>query len=102
MNPFAFLIDILFHHYILVLMLRLLLQWVRADFYNPVSQFIVKATNPVVRPLRRFIPGYWGIDFATLILVLLFTAVKISLVAIINGMPATEISAVAITLSTLL
>ena len=42
MNPLVFLIDILLHLYITALMLRLILQWVRADFYNPVSQFIVK------------------------------------------------------------
>jgi YggT family protein len=76
MNPLVFLVDILIHLYTLALMLRLILQWVHADFYNPVSQFLVKITNPVVTPLRRIIPGYWGIDFATLILVLLFTAIK--------------------------
>ncbi|TNF35135.1 MAG: YggT family protein, partial [Gammaproteobacteria bacterium] len=65
MNPFAFLIDTLFYLYTLLLMLRLLLQWVHADFYNPLSQFVVKLTNPPVIPLRRIIPGYWGIDFAT-------------------------------------
>ena len=76
MNPLVFLVDILIHLYTLALMLRLILQWVRADFYNPVSQFLVKITNPVVTPLRRIIPGYWGLDFATLILILLFTAIK--------------------------
>lgn len=80
MNPLVFLVDILIHLYTLALMLRLILQWVRADFYNPVSQFLVKITNPVVSPLRRIIPGYWGIDFATLILVLLFTAIKTMIV----------------------
>ncbi len=80
MNPLVFLVDILIHLYTLALMLRLILQWVRADFYNPVSQFLVKITNPVVTPLRRVIPGYWGIDFATLILVLLFTAIKTMIV----------------------
>lgn len=86
MNPFAFLVDILFHLYTVILMLRLLLQWVRADFYNPVCQFIVKITNPVVIPLRRFIPGLWGIDFATLTLILSFTAVKILLVYGLSGL----------------
>lgn len=85
MNPFAFLIDILFHLYTVVLMLRLLLQWVRADFYNPVCQFIVKVTNPVVIPLRRFIPGFRGIDVSTLVLILAFTAVKLLLVYGLSG-----------------
>ena len=76
MNPFVFLIDILFQLYATALLIRLLLQWVRADFYNPVSQFIVKITNPVVKPLRRLIPGYGGIDLATLLLALVVMAVK--------------------------
>ena len=102
MNPFAFLIDILIHLYIVVLMLRLILQWAHADFYNPVSQFVVKVTNPVVTPLRRLIPGYWGIDFATLLSILVFTAIKLSLVALINGAALSDISALGLFLSTLL
>lgn len=99
MNPFAFLIDILFHLYTVVLMLRLLLQWVRADFYNPVCQFIVKITNPVVIPLRRFIPGMWGIDFATLVLILAFTAIKILL---IYGLSGFDVSIAAVIIKTLI
>ena len=76
MNPLVFLIDILLHLYITALMLRIILQWVGADFYNPVSQFIIKITDPVVKPMRRIIPGLWGIDLATLIIVLLFSSVK--------------------------
>lgn len=76
MNPFVFLIDILLHLYISALMLRIILQIVRADFYNPVSQFIVKITNPVVKPMRKIIPGLWGIDMATLVIVLLLGMVK--------------------------
>lgn len=102
MNPFAFLVDILIHLYTVVLMLRLLLQWVRADFYNPVSQFVVKITNPVVIPARRLIPGYGGMDFATLVLVLLITAIKLVIVAMLNGAPIGDISALGLTLKTLL
>lgn len=80
MNPFIFLIDILFQLYATALLIRLLLQWVRADFYNPVSQFIVKITNPPVKPLRRLIPGFGGIDLATLILAVLVLAVKTMIV----------------------
>ena len=53
--------------YLLMLLLRFLLQIARADFYNPMSQAIVRFTDPLVRPLRRVIPGYRGIDFSTLI-----------------------------------
>lgn len=54
--------------YVLVVLLRFLLQVVKADFYNPVSQFIVKATNPALVPIRRIVPGVGGIDLSSLIL----------------------------------
>jgi len=80
MNPFVFLIDILFQLYATALLIRVLLQWMRADFYNPVSQFIVKITNPPVLPLRKIIPGFGGIDVATLLLAFLVIAIKIIIV----------------------
>ncbi|HED33504.1 MAG TPA: YggT family protein [Gammaproteobacteria bacterium] len=80
MNPFVFLIDILFQLYATALVIRVLLQWVRADFYNPVSQFIVKITDPVVKPIRRIIPGYAGIDLGTLLLAVLVLTVKTILI----------------------
>ena len=54
--------------YVLIILLRFLLQVVKADFYNPVSQFIVKATNPLLVPLRRLIPGVGGMDLSSLLL----------------------------------
>ncbi len=67
-NAATFLVDTVFGLYILIVLLRLLLQWVQADFYNPLSQFIVRATQPVLRPLRRVVPGYAGIDLASVAL----------------------------------
>ncbi len=74
-NPYfsdagTFLVHTLFGLYVLAVMLRFLLQWVRADFYNPISQFLVKVTAPALRPLRRVIPGYAGLDLAALVLML--------------------------------
>jgi YggT family protein len=57
--------------FLLVVILRFLLQLVRADFYNPISQGIVKASMPILRPLRKIIPGVGGIDFAAVVLMLL-------------------------------
>ncbi|MFV3387062.1 YggT family protein [Pseudomonas sp. NY15364] len=57
--------------YLLIVLLRFILQLVRADFYNPLSQFIVKATQPLVTPLRRIIPGFAGLDLASLVLAIL-------------------------------
>jgi YggT family protein len=71
--------------YLLLVVLRFLLQLVRADFYNPVSQFIVKATNLPLIPLRKMIPGFGGIDIASLVLALLVQAVAIILILLLNG-----------------
>lgn len=54
--------------YMLAMLLRFLLQLVRADFYNPISQFLIKITNPLVLPVRRVVPGFGGLDFASLLL----------------------------------
>lgn len=66
----VFLIDTLFGLYIFAVMLRFLMQWARVDFYNPVAQFLVKATNPPLVPLRRIIPGLGGIDLAAIVLLI--------------------------------
>ena len=69
----------------LIVMLRLLLQLAKADFYNPISQFVVRATDPLVRPLRRIIPGFGGIDFASLVLALLVQALGWLLLFALSG-----------------
>lgn len=79
------LIDVFGSLYLCVILLRFLLQTARADFYNPISQAIVKLTNPVVIPLRRFIPGLWGIDLATLLFALLFHAIIMQLFILIQA-----------------
>lgn len=79
-TPAVFLIQTLFGLFALVVMLRFLLQVVRADFYNPLSQFVVKLTSPVLRPLRRFIPGYHGLDTASLVLAWLIKSLEVFLV----------------------
>ncbi len=68
MSAFLFLIETLFDLYILIVMLRFLLQLTKADFYNDVSQLTVKLTNPLLRPLRHLIPGLWGLDLASILL----------------------------------
>jgi YggT family protein len=70
-NAFSYLIGTLVDLYITALLLRLLLQWVRADFYNPVCQFLVQVTNPVIVPLRRIVPSIGRIDTATVLLILM-------------------------------
>ncbi|QIL90531.1 YggT family protein [Microbulbifer harenosus] len=57
--------------YLFAVLLRFMLQLARADFYNPISQGIVKITNPLLRPLRKIVPGFFGLDMASLVLALL-------------------------------
>ena len=84
-NAIEFLIQTLFGLYLVAIMLRILLQLTRADFYNPVSQFLVKVTNPPLIPLRRVIPGFMGIDFAAVVLMIVIKMVEIFLIVLIKG-----------------
>jgi YggT family protein len=77
------LVQFIFGVYLLLVMLRFLLQWVRADFYNPISQVIVKLTNPPLRVLRRLIPGYAGFDWPCLLLLLLVQGLELILLTLI-------------------
>ena len=85
LSPVQFLITTLFELYILVVMIRFLLQWVRADFYNPVSQFVVKVTNPPLKPLRRVIPGFAGLDISSIILMLILQSISFSILFLLQG-----------------
>lgn len=86
MNSMSFLVSTLFDLYIMVVILRIWLQAARADFYNPFSQFIVKATQPVVAPLRRMIPSLGSIDMATLLFAYVLCVAKyVVLVLIASG-----------------
>ncbi len=69
-DPIIFVIDTVFSLYILAVLLRFLLQWCGADFYNPISQFLVKVTHPPLKILRRFVPSIGKIDTSSLILML--------------------------------
>lgn len=77
-NAALFLIDTLFNLYIMVLMLRMLLQYLGANYYNPVSQFVVRTTTPVVRPFQQFIPGFRGVDLAIVTVIFLLTLIKLA------------------------
>ena len=78
MNAMQFLISTLFDLFLMVVLLRFWLQWAKADFYNPMSQFVVKATSFAVKPLRKIIPGFGGLDLASLLLAFIVAVAKIS------------------------
>ncbi len=84
-NPVIFLIETFFSLYILAVMLRFLLQCVNANFYNPVSQFLVKITHPPLKILRRVIPSIGRIDTASLVLLIVLQMVSGWLVFALQG-----------------
>ena len=62
MLTMTFLVKTLIDLYVMVLLLRIWMQWSRCDFYNPLSQFVVKITQPIIKPLRRVLPAIGPID----------------------------------------
>lgn len=84
-NPIEFLITTLFSLYILAVMLRFILGAVGADFYNPVSQFLVRITNPLLVPMRRVIPSVGKYDTSAIVLMLLLQLLSIWLVVMLRG-----------------
>jgi len=80
-----FLVDTVLGLYILIVLLRFLFQLTGVDFYNPISQFIVKASNPPLSRLRRVIPGLWGIDFAAVVLLIVLEGTRIGITALLIG-----------------
>ncbi|MBV7316622.1 YggT family protein [Shewanella sp. NIFS-20-20] len=85
MNAMTFLISTLFDLYLMVVILRIWLQLAKADFYNPFSQFVVKATQPIVAPLRRVIPSIGALDTASLLLAIAVVMLKVALLSVIAG-----------------
>jgi YggT family protein len=67
------------------LLLRFLLQWVRAPARNQLSEFVAAITNFVVLPARRVIPGLWGLDLASLLLAWLTEVLKFWLILQFKG-----------------
>jgi YggT family protein len=82
-DPLIFLIDTVFGLYVICIMLRFILQLVRADFYNPISQFLVQITQPALRPLRRVVPGFAGVDISSVVLMVIVQAVALLLMSLV-------------------
>jgi YggT family protein len=84
-NALNYLVGTIIDLYVAAVLLRFLLQWVKADFYNPLCQFLVKVTNPVVVPLRKVIPSLGRLDTASVILMYLLELLGVWLVSRIGG-----------------
>jgi YggT family protein len=70
--------------YLLIVLMRFILQLVRANFYNPLCQFIVRATQPLLKPLRKIIPGFGGLDIASLVLAIVLQFILIALTLLLT------------------
>ena len=79
-NALIFLVNTVFGLFVVALLLRFYLQWVRASYRNPLSEFLQALTDFMVKPARRLIPGLWGRDLATLALAWLVQLVEILIV----------------------
>jgi len=76
---FTLVLDTLSSLYLMIILLRFIFQVSRADFYNPISQFVVKATNALLIPIRRIVPSIGGIDTSSIVLAIIFQTLVISL-----------------------
>lgn len=92
-NALIDLVKALFELYMGVLVLRILLQQVRADFYNPISQLIWKFTRPLVDPVGRIIPKFRRVDTATLVVLFVFALIEVHVLFGMYGFPIPILSA---------
>lgn len=91
-NASTFIIETIFNFALYIVLLRFWMQWVRADFRNDFGQFIISVTNPVIVPIRRFIPSIGIIDTATVLLALIVALLKIYALVLIAGGSITSYS----------
>ncbi len=84
-NAFSFLIETLIHLYLVALLLRILLEAIRADFYNPICQVLIRVTDPVVKPLGRIIPHLGPVNIAALLVLYLLQLIGLFILAAMAG-----------------
>ena len=92
----VFVVNAVAQLYLFVLLLRILLPWLGADYRNPITQAILKITSPVVVPLRRIIPPVGRVDTATVLVAFIIQYLLILLILLIFGRTA-DIGTIALT-----
>src|ERR1700761_1284290 len=85
MTALIFFVDTLLSLALFVVLARLLLQWARADFRNPIAQAIVRLTNPLILPLRRVLPPIGKVDTASVVAVILVAIIKRGILFALTG-----------------
>lgn len=84
MQFLATIINFIFDAYIFILLVRIILQKLHANWHNPVTQFVVKLTDPVIKPARKIIPGYKGLDISIVLIAFIVEFVELYLVTLIR------------------
>jgi len=87
-NAIVFIVDTLAQLYLFLLLLRLWLPWLGADFRNPIAQAILKLTSPVVVPIRRIVPPIGKLDTATVLVAFIIQYLTIVILLMIKGLSA--------------
>ena len=80
-NALFYLVSTLFEVYMWILMLRIILQVVRADFYNPISQLVAQMTQPIVGPLQKVLPKVRQWDIAGIVLLVVIAIIYVHAIA---------------------
>jgi YggT family protein len=86
MSALIFIVDTLLSLALFVVLARLLLQWVRADFRNPICQAVVRLTNPLIMPMRRILPPIRKVDTASVVAVVIVAFLKVGIVFALSGL----------------
>ncbi|HAU69489.1 MAG TPA: YggT family protein [Gammaproteobacteria bacterium] len=88
-NAATLIIDTIIGLYLYIILVRFWMQWVRADFRNPVGQFVISTTSPFIIPLRKLLPPIGMVDTATLVFALIVAIIKVAaLFAVVSSMPS--------------
>jgi YggT family protein len=85
MSALIFIIDTLLSLALFIVLARLLLQWARADFRNPLCQAVVRLTNPLILPMRRVLPPVGKVDSASVVAVVLVATIKVGIFFALSG-----------------
>jgi len=85
MSAITFVVETLLSLALFVVLARLLLQWTRADFRNPLCQAVVRVTNPLILPLRRVLPPIGKLDTASVIAVLMVAVLDVACIFALHG-----------------
>src|SRR5689334_19146483 len=86
LGALVFIVQTLLSMLLFVFMMRVLLQWARADFRNPIAQAVVKITNPLVLPLRRVLPPIGKVDTSSIVAVLIIATAEVVIISLLTGL----------------